>query len=86
MPDHFHIEAVGAVRRMLLKGLIDEGRAARALDSLLTLPVTVYSTCRSPTESDDVDSLGQRCTLRQTGVGQSGRGDSNSRLPAPEAG
>ena len=41
VPDHFHIEAVGAVRRMLLKGLIDEARAARAVDSLLTLPVTV---------------------------------------------
>jgi len=26
---------------MLLKGLIDEARAARAVDSLLTLPVTV---------------------------------------------
>ena len=29
------------MRRMRLKGLIDEGRATRAVDSLLTLPVTV---------------------------------------------
>ena len=41
MPDHFHIEAVGAVRQMLLKGLIDEGRATRAVNSLLALPATV---------------------------------------------
>ena len=29
------------MRRMRLKGLSDEGRATRAVDSLLTLPVTV---------------------------------------------
>ena len=41
VPDHFHVEAAGAVRRMLLKGLIDEPRATDALDRLLALPVAV---------------------------------------------
>ena len=41
MPDHFHVEATGAIRRMLLKGLIDEQRAASAVGNLLSLPVTV---------------------------------------------
>jgi predicted nucleic acid-binding protein len=41
VPDHFHIECAGALRRMLLKGIIDEPRAAAALTRLLSLPVTV---------------------------------------------
>ena len=41
VPDHFHVEAAGAVRRMLLKGLIDEQRASSALERLLALPVKV---------------------------------------------
>lgn len=41
VPDHFHLEAAGAIRRMLLRKLIDEQRAASALDRLLSLPVAV---------------------------------------------
>ena len=41
VPDHFHVEAAGAVRRMLLNAFIDEERAAGALGRLLTLPVTI---------------------------------------------
>ena len=41
VPDHFHVEAAGALRRMLLKNLIDESRANEALARLLALPVTV---------------------------------------------
>ena len=41
VPDHFHVECAGAVRRMLLKGLIDEARASAVLARLLSLPVTV---------------------------------------------
>lgn len=40
-PDHFHVETAGAIRRMLLNGLIDATRADTALDRLLALPVTV---------------------------------------------
>ena len=41
VPDHFHVECAGALRRMLLKGVIDEVRANAALGRLLSLPVTV---------------------------------------------
>ncbi len=41
VPDHFHIECAGALRRMLLTGVIDETRATAALARLLSLPVTV---------------------------------------------
>lgn len=41
VPDHFHVETAGALRRMLLSGLIDEPRAASALDRLLRLPASV---------------------------------------------
>ena len=41
VPDHFHVEAAGAIRRLLIRGLIDDVRAATALDRLLSLPVTV---------------------------------------------
>lgn len=41
VPDLFHVETAGAIRRMLLQGHIDEARAAAALDRLLTLPATV---------------------------------------------
>ena len=42
-PDHFHVEAAGALRRMLLKGLITEDRADAALHRLLRLPIRVAS-------------------------------------------
>lgn len=41
VPDHFHIETAGALRRMLLSGSIDEARASAALDRLLRLPASV---------------------------------------------
>jgi predicted nucleic acid-binding protein len=41
VPDHFHVESAGALRRMLLNGLIDQTRADTALTRLLSLPVTV---------------------------------------------
>jgi predicted nucleic acid-binding protein len=41
VPDHFHVECAGALRRMLLKGVIDEVRASAAVGRLLSLPVTV---------------------------------------------
>jgi len=41
VPDHFHVETAGALRRMLLKGLIDQPRAEDALARLLSMPVTV---------------------------------------------
>ena len=44
VPDHFHLEAAGALRRMLNKGLLDEHRAQRALGRLLSLPALVSST------------------------------------------
>ena len=40
-PDHLHLEAAGAVRRMELRGLITDARARSALDRLLSQPVTV---------------------------------------------
>jgi predicted nucleic acid-binding protein len=39
-PDHFHLEAAGALRRMKLRGLITEMRARGALDHLLSMPIT----------------------------------------------
>lgn len=41
VPDHFHIETAGAVRRMLQRQLIDTNRAAEALGRLLAFPVAV---------------------------------------------
>ncbi len=41
VPDHFHIEVAGALRRMLLRGLIDEARATSALTRVLRLPASV---------------------------------------------
>lgn len=41
VPDHFHVEAAGAIRRMLNNELIDQPRATAALDRLLALPVTI---------------------------------------------
>jgi predicted nucleic acid-binding protein len=41
VPDHFDVEAAGAVRRMLLRGVIDETRATSAIERLLTLRVVV---------------------------------------------
>ncbi len=41
VPDHFHVETAAAVRRMLLRGLIDDQRAGSALERLPALPVTV---------------------------------------------
>jgi predicted nucleic acid-binding protein len=41
VPDHFHVETAGAVRRMLLRGIIDESRATAALVRLHRLPVMV---------------------------------------------
>ena len=41
VPDHFHLECAGALRRLLLKGVINEVRASTALARLLSLPVTV---------------------------------------------
>ena len=41
VPDHFHVETAGAIRRMLNNELVDVTRANAALEQLLTLPVTV---------------------------------------------
>ena len=41
VPDHFHVETAGAIRRMLNNELVDVTRANAALERLLTLPVTV---------------------------------------------
>jgi predicted nucleic acid-binding protein len=38
VPDHFHVETAGALRRMLNQGLISEERADRALSRVLALP------------------------------------------------
>jgi predicted nucleic acid-binding protein len=40
-PDHLHVEAAAAVRRMRLRGLISAERADAAIPRLLALPVTV---------------------------------------------
>jgi predicted nucleic acid-binding protein len=40
-PDHFHVEATGALRRMLMKDLITEDRAEVALRRLLRLPIHI---------------------------------------------
>jgi predicted nucleic acid-binding protein len=42
-PDHFHVEATGALRRMLMKDLITEDRAEVALRRLLRLPIHIAS-------------------------------------------
>lgn len=44
VPDHFHLETAGALRRMLNKGVLTEQRAERALTRLTTLPVSVSLT------------------------------------------
>ena len=44
MPDHFHIECTGALRRMVLRGVIDEARATASLERLLSLPVQIART------------------------------------------
>ncbi len=41
VPDLFHVEAAGAIRRMLLRGYIDEARSSVALDRLIGLPAHV---------------------------------------------
>ncbi len=41
VPDHFHIETAGAIRRMLLRQPIDAHRANKALNRLLAVPVAV---------------------------------------------
>jgi predicted nucleic acid-binding protein len=41
VPDHFHVETAGAVRRMLLGNVIDETRAAEAMTRLHRLPAMV---------------------------------------------
>jgi predicted nucleic acid-binding protein len=41
VPDHFHVQTAGAVRRMLLRGIVDESRATAALVRLHRLPVMV---------------------------------------------
>ena len=38
VPDLSHVEAAGAIRRMLLQGQIDEARSSLALERLLGLP------------------------------------------------
>lgn len=40
-PDHFHVEAASAIRRMAMKGLISSDRADTALGRLLRLPIHI---------------------------------------------
>jgi predicted nucleic acid-binding protein len=46
VPDHFHVETTGAIRRMLQHELIAANRAAEALNRLLAFPVAVAQSDR----------------------------------------
>ena len=46
MPEHFHVEVAGALRRLELRGVLSQQKAAEALDELVRWPlrrVTVAS-------------------------------------------
>jgi len=61
VPDHFHIEAGGVQVANASQGFVDEGRATRAVDSLLMLPVTV---CRSRRSSGRRGRIAETSSFR----------------------
>jgi len=42
VPEHFHVEAISALRRYLLRGELSERRATAALDALAELRTVRY--------------------------------------------